>query len=149
MLDLGTGCGVLAIHAAKRGAQVVASDYDEVALQAARKNVKLHNAGEQVVVMQSDLLESISGKFSLIVANLPIVDSAWSGLAHSVKGQMKRLLEDLPEYLEPNGRCLVSFASFGNMPLFLELLKNQPLAYRESCQEKFGVSWSGFELRMR
>ena len=71
VLDIGTGSGVLAIAAAKLGAErVVALDIDSVALHEAFINVRL-NGMDQRIVLRSDSLENLSGiEFEIVMANL-------------------------------------------------------------------------------
>jgi ribosomal protein L11 methyltransferase len=71
VLDIGTGSGVLAIAAAKLGAEkVVALDIDSLALHEARVNVRLNDL-DQKIVLRSDQLENLSGiAFDLVMANL-------------------------------------------------------------------------------
>lgn len=67
VLDLGTGSGVLAIAAAKLGAQTVAVDIDPVAVAAARENAERNRVAIEV---RKGSLEAAPGPFDLIVANL-------------------------------------------------------------------------------
>lgn len=57
MIDVGTGSGVLAIAAAKLGAnRVLALDLDPVAVSSARENIRLNELESRITVMESDLL---------------------------------------------------------------------------------------------
>jgi chitin disaccharide deacetylase len=69
VLDLGTGTGIIAICLAKEGRGVVASDISRGAVRAARANARRH--GVALEVLQSDLLDAITGRFDLIVFNPP------------------------------------------------------------------------------
>lgn len=70
-IDVGTGTGILAIAAAKLGAQdVLAIDLDEQAVVVAKENIR-KNGMEQVVHAQAgDLLKDSIGKADVIVANI-------------------------------------------------------------------------------
>ncbi|HIQ72059.1 MAG TPA: 50S ribosomal protein L11 methyltransferase [Candidatus Onthenecus intestinigallinarum] len=70
-IDVGTGTGILAIAAAKLGAQdVLAIDLDEQAVAVAKENIQ-KNGMEQVVHAQAgDLLKDSIGKADVIVANI-------------------------------------------------------------------------------
>jgi len=76
-LDLGTGCGVIAVCLARflPRALVTAVDLSSEALELARENAKLHGILEQIVFQQSDWFECISGTFDLIVSNPPYVST--------------------------------------------------------------------------
>jgi release factor glutamine methyltransferase len=69
VIDIGTGSGILAIAAAKRGALVVATDIDSRAVAAAKQNAQRNR-----VVFEARpgrLFAGSSGTFDVILANLP------------------------------------------------------------------------------
>ncbi|SEO32189.1 [LSU ribosomal protein L11P]-lysine N-methyltransferase [Amphibacillus marinus] len=71
VIDVGTGSGVLSIAAAKLGAtDIYAYDLDDVAVKAARINVKLNKAGDIVTVKQNNLLDHVQVNPDIIVANI-------------------------------------------------------------------------------
>lgn len=71
VIDVGTGTGVLSIAAAKLGAKkVLALDLDQVAVESATINVELNKVSEIVMVKQNNLLEQITEKVDVIVANI-------------------------------------------------------------------------------
>lgn len=71
VLDVGTGSGVLAIAAAKLGAdEVYATENDPVAVEAAVENVKRNGVGDRVKVELSESPSSAPGQFDLVVANI-------------------------------------------------------------------------------
>jgi len=148
-LDVGTGCGIIAIHLAKRGADVTATDYDPNTLPVANQNAIANGIAHKIKVMESDLLESVTGHYSLVVANLPIVDVAWHGLVRNVEAQMQKFFTKLPDVLSQSGRCLFAFASFGDEIMLNRLLAEQPLSWRRSDESRFGVTWSVYELSRR
>lgn len=72
VLDLGTGCGIQALHAARHGGRVVATDIDPRALAFARFNAAL--AGVRLELRQGSMLEPVAGEtFDLVVSNPPFV----------------------------------------------------------------------------
>ncbi|HWP56638.1 MAG TPA: 50S ribosomal protein L11 methyltransferase [Candidatus Acidoferrales bacterium] len=69
-LDLGTGSGILAIALAKLKAQkVLALDLDPLAVKTARDNVRRNRVSDFVTVRRAGL-ESVSGSFDVVAANL-------------------------------------------------------------------------------
>ncbi|MCX7642985.1 MAG: 50S ribosomal protein L11 methyltransferase [Armatimonadetes bacterium] len=81
VLDVGTGSGILAIAAVKLGAvEVVATDIDDAALEAARENAKRNGVEGKIKFVKSDLLRQVKGKFDIVLSNLltPLIkDLAW------------------------------------------------------------------------
>lgn len=71
-LDLGTGCGVQALHLTSNARSIVATDISERALAYAAFNVAL--AGADLELAKGDMLEPVAGqRFSLVVSNPPFV----------------------------------------------------------------------------
>ena len=74
VLDLGTGCGAiaLAIAAERPGANVIATDIDPVSIALCRRNAE--RLGLQVESRVGDCFEGLDGGFDVIVSNPPYVD---------------------------------------------------------------------------
>ncbi|MEO7982342.1 MAG: methyltransferase [Sporichthyaceae bacterium] len=74
-LDVGTGCGVHALHAARHSRQVVATDVSRRALQLAGLTAAL--SGVTVDLREGDLLHPVADEaFDLVVSNPPFVIGA-------------------------------------------------------------------------
>ena len=71
ILDMGSGTGVLAIVAAKLGAEsVLAVEIDDMAEESVRENIKLNGAADRVVSVCGDV-SAIEGKeFDIVLANI-------------------------------------------------------------------------------
>lgn len=88
VIDVGTGTGILAMIAASLGAQeVLALDYDDVAVKVAEDNIKQNGLDSLVTVKQNDLLSGIGIKAEMIVAN--IVAKTIIKLAIQAKSRLK------------------------------------------------------------
>ena len=89
VLDLGTGTGICAICLAKLGQQVVAADLSAAAVRCANGNAARN--GVSFECYRSDLLESVEGRFDLIVFNLPynIARDTWA--ANLAKNLLRRV----------------------------------------------------------
>lgn len=73
VLDLGTGCGIQAMHAARHATTVVATDISERALELARINAEL-NSIHNIEFRHGSLFEPVRGeRFDQIVSNPPFV----------------------------------------------------------------------------
>ena len=70
VFDVGCGSGILALAAAKLGAKkAVGVDLDPVAVESAKENLK-YNDAKNIEILHGDLLEVISGKADIVVANI-------------------------------------------------------------------------------
>ena len=75
-LDLGTGCGVQALHLARHAQRVVATDVNARALAVARFNAALNDVADVVEVRDGSFFEPVRDeRFDLIATNPPFVIS--------------------------------------------------------------------------
>lgn len=77
VLDLCTGSGCIGIAAASvfQDAQVDLSDVSEDALDVASSNIDMHEVGDRVRAIRSDVLDQIDGTYDVIISNPPYVDA--------------------------------------------------------------------------
>lgn len=75
VLEIGTGSGVVAIHLAKQGHKVVATDINPEAIANARENSRLNGVEDRVEVVRTDLMDGIKGPFDTVVFNPPYLPS--------------------------------------------------------------------------
>ena len=114
-LDLGTGCGVQALHLATHSAEVVATDVNRRALRLARFNADLNELPAPVDVREGSFFEPVAGeRFDLIATNPPFVISPATGerLVYRDSGLPgDRVVEDIvraaPDHLTDGGWCQV------------------------------------------
>ncbi len=78
VLDMGTGSGILALCAARRGARVVALDVNPAAVQCAEENVRRNGLESMVRVAAGDLFDTLDAaeRFDLIIWNPPFYPRA-------------------------------------------------------------------------
>ena len=80
LLDIGCGSGVIGLslvhHLGDRIERAVLSDISSEALALAAENAESLGLTDRVELVESDLLENITGHFELIAANLPYIPSA-------------------------------------------------------------------------
>jgi methylase of polypeptide subunit release factors len=112
-LDLGTGCGVQALHLAAHAGRVVATDVNPRALDLTRFNAALNEV--DVDVRAGSLFEPVAGeRFDLVTTNPPFVIGPGSGdlLTYRDSGLPgDRVVEDIvrgtPAHLTGGGLCQV------------------------------------------
>jgi hypothetical protein len=113
-LDLGTGCGVQALHLATHSGRVVATDVNERALRIARLNAALNGVGN-VDVRAGSFFEPVRGeRFDLIATNPPFVISPATGerLVYRDSGlpgdrAVEHIVRTAPDHLTDGGWCQV------------------------------------------
>ncbi|UCD15724.1 MAG: peptide chain release factor N(5)-glutamine methyltransferase [Candidatus Omnitrophota bacterium] len=120
ILDLGCGCGNIAISIGKsssRRLKICALDISSQALAAAQRNVKFY--GSSIKLIQSDLFEEVKQRqFDLIVTNPPYVES--KDIRGSLKYEprialdagdgldlIKKILLQAPPYLRGEGYLIM------------------------------------------
>jgi len=114
-LDLGTGCGVQALHLAAHARRVVATDVNQRALWVTRFNAALNDVEASIDVREGSFFEPVRGeRFDLIATNPPFVISPATGerLVYRDSGLPgDRVVEDIvraaPALLNDGGWCQI------------------------------------------
>jgi release factor glutamine methyltransferase len=164
LIDVGTGSGVLAITFALEcpDLEIVGTDISAAALDLARENAEKQQVADRIQWTESDLLDSVSGQFDFLVANLPYIPTAeLSKLAREVQHDppmaldggvdglevIRRLLREAPKALAPGG-FLIFEVGLGQAATVTELLAEQK--FRDISVEKdyqgvqrFVTAWYG------
>lgn len=149
VLDMGTGCGVLGIVAAKKASRVVAVDINPYAVRCAKENAELNGVADKMFFIQGDLFASIRSKekFDLILFNAPYlpsesfegktwIEQAWTGGADG-RAVIDRFLDDFSLYLKENGRVLLMQSTFADVDKTFKLLTTKGLKTRIVAQHDF------------
>ena len=101
VLDVGTGSGILAIAAAKRGASpVVAVDNDGIAVEAARENTVRNGV---MIPVGEGSAGDVPGRFEVVIANI-------------VSPVLQLIARDLVARLAPKGMLIVTGISAPSEP---------------------------------
>jgi len=139
VLDMGTGCGILAVLIASNARRVVAVDVNPHAVRCARVNGGINEVSKKINVIQGDLFEPIKEDeiFNLILFNAPYlpvkenertewIDYAWVG---GEKGRtiIDRFILSAPRYLKTDGRILLVQSTLSDVDETLEKLNSQGL----------------------
>ncbi len=108
LLDLGTGCGVQALHAPRHARAVTATDVAPRALALARATFALNAL--DVELLEGPWLAPVAGRrFDRIVSNPPFVpgparvDYVYRDSGRAGDDALATLVADLPAHLEPGG----------------------------------------------
>lgn len=161
VLEIGTGCGIIALECARQGAKVVCTDINPYAVELTQSNLSrnLSLLKGNVEVRCGDLFSVIkpSERFDVVIFNPPylptrakerIGGSGWFDVATGggVTGLTvtKRFLEDLPKYLNKNGRAYFIFSSLSDrkkLDIYLSKakLKSEILLSRRFNDEQIDI----------
>ncbi|HDS11728.1 MAG TPA: peptide chain release factor N(5)-glutamine methyltransferase, partial [Candidatus Wirthbacteria bacterium] len=157
VVDVGTGCGNIALTMAKVAnfVKVFAIDIDPAAIEVAKINASLHNLEQNVALIQGDLLISLPQPVQIIVANLPYICEAdyenlepeirlyepKSALTAGADGLdlYRRLLAQAPQYLLKGGVVLMEIDPQQVGHLRTIVLQNLPSAEIEVLKDLQGL----------
>jgi release factor glutamine methyltransferase len=123
VLDMGTGCGVCAIAAARHAPRVVAVDINPTAARCAQINVLINALACRVEVLSGDLFDPVGAqRFDVVLFNPPFIhgeprneaDRAWRS-----RDVVERFAADLTEHLTPKGFALLVLSTYGDGVRFL------------------------------
>lgn len=130
--DVGTGSGILAIAAARRGARAVeAVDVETVAVEVARANVELNGLADRVRVRHGSVEALPPGPYDLVLANI-------------VAAVIAELLPGLKSLVRPGGAILVAGIIADREHLVLDAAGAQRLRVARRAQRD---DWVCLELR--
>ena len=148
VLDMGTGCGILAVLAAKKAKSVLAVDVNPYALQCAVKNAENNGVKERIEFRRGDLFQPIkqNERFSLILFNAPYLPSepgeekswigkAWAGGQNGRK-ILDRFVMDAPKFLAAGGRIQLVQSSLSDVNRTIEMFGKLDLRATVAAQVK-------------
>ncbi|MFB0514769.1 MAG: HemK2/MTQ2 family protein methyltransferase [Candidatus Bathyarchaeia archaeon] len=148
VLDMGTGCGILGIIAAKRAKNVIAVDSNPHAVRCARINAKVNKVTDKMDIRLGDLFHPIqrNERFSLILFNAPYLPSnpdeektwigrAWAG-GPTGRQLIDRFLVEATRYLSENSRILLVQSSLSDVNETLHKFREAGLKVRILAEKK-------------
>ncbi|MEM0160759.1 MAG: methyltransferase [Thermoplasmata archaeon] len=121
VLEIGTGAGEVAIHCAKLGSTVTATDINDKSLKLAKSN-----AGKlKIKFIKSDLFENVSGKFDTILFNPPYLPGEYKEDPAIYGGEsgseiIDRFLADAKKYLKPEGEIYIILSSYNDIEMLIK-----------------------------
>ncbi len=131
-LEIGSGSGLLSVHAAKAGAIVTAVDINPDAVECTRRNANKN--GVRVATRISDLFENVTGYYDLIVFNPPYlpsetrstswIEKSWSGGEEGSEIAVK-FLGQAWQHLAPGGKIYLVLSSIGGLMSVLKAAKER------------------------
>lgn len=133
-LELGAGNGLISISAAKRGAQVLASDISELAVKTLTQNAKDNNVSIEII--KSDLFDQIPKQtFDIIAINPPYypkqarndLEMAWyCGVNFEY---FHALFSSIKDYMTPESMVLMVLADGCDIPKITSIAKSNGLEF--------------------
>lgn len=128
VLDLGTGCGVLAIFAARQGAaRVLAVDVNEQAVKNALANIIEFDLNAVIEARVSDCFSAVEPvQFDLIVANLPGRCEVAADVVQAAQWDTdfrahRDLFNSAKQYLKPGGSIFMAKANYPELNTLMNL----------------------------
>jgi release factor glutamine methyltransferase len=154
VLDVGAGCGLLGILAAKKASSVLAIDLNPYAIRCAKENAKLNGVHAKMGFVQASLFSALNPtvKFDLVLFNAPYLPSeegeesswigrAWAGGANG-REVVDRFIWEVPTYLNSAGRVLLmqstltgveeTIQAFGKVGFWAKVTAEQKLPFFET-----------------
>jgi release factor glutamine methyltransferase len=159
VIDVGTGSGILALAAARAGAEnVVAADVNPNAVLTAAENARANGMGDRVIALCSNLLSAIAPRpvFDVILSSPPkhageprnLADRGWH--AGPQYRDVVALFGQSRERLKPGGRVYVMVSSDSDLDLFGTLIDRAGFRARPVYEHSIYIeSFIIYELRVR
>jgi len=148
VLDMGTGCGILAVLAAEKAERVLAVDINPYAIECAVKNAETNGVRENITFRHGDLFQPIkqNERFSLILFNSPYLPSepdeekswvgkAWAGGPNGRK-VIDRFVMDAPNFLAAGGRIQLVQSSLSDVNRTIQMFSERNLRAMVVAQVK-------------
>ena len=158
VLDMGTGSGVNAILAAAKSATVVAVDVNPAAVECARQNAERNAVAERIAVHESDVFESVDGRFDLVIFDPPFRwfaprDLRERATADENYATLTTFFGEVADHLTEHGRVLVFFGTSGDLAYLQHLMRTagfvvETLSTRDLNRDGQTVSYYTYRLTL-
>lgn len=148
VVDVGTGSGILALAAARAGAEhVVAADINPHAAASAAENARANGLGDRVGALCSNLLSAVAPQplFDIILSSPPkhageprdLADRGWH--AGPQYRDVAALFDQARERLKPAGLLYVMVSSDSDLDLFTHLIERAGFRARLAHQHSIVI----------
>ncbi len=138
--DIGTGAGLVALIAKKKGAgYVLATDFNPYAVKNAQRNSKLLHL--KMDVKKADVFGTIQKRFDVITFNPPFTNhparnnfeiSFWD----KDNATVKKFFKNLKDHLNKDGYGLIAWSSFGKVYILKKIAKDHGFILTKLGQRK-------------
>jgi len=148
VLDMGTGCGILAILATGKASKVVAVDINPQAIACTKKNAELNGVKAKIETRLGNLFGAIETdeKLDIILFNAPYlpvendegkswIEKAWAG-GKTGRKLIDQYIGKAPKHLAENGRILLVQSSLSNIETTLNRFSQHNLCTTIIAEEK-------------
>jgi len=146
VLEVGTGTGVVAIHCARLGARVTATDIHPTAVGLARENAAANDV--ELELLEGDMFEPVEGTYDVVILNPPYLptepedltrtplDGALDGGPDGTRVAL-RFVQGLASHMAEGGRAYMVVSSLQDMDRVRGALEERGLAHRTVGSQKF------------
>lgn len=148
VMDMGTGCGIQAVAAAKTAKKVLAVDINPAATSCTAHNATLNHVEDRIDVRTGDLFEPVNAEetFDVVIFNSPYLPSevgeehdlasrAWTG-GESGRRVIDLFIARVKAYLKPHGRVFLVQSTLSNVGESLKMLAAQGLNVKVIAEKK-------------
>jgi release factor glutamine methyltransferase len=139
VLDMGTGCGILGIVAARKASEVIAVDISPFAVKCASENAYRNRVSGRMSFICGNLFAPFAGqpRFDLVLFNAPYLPSekeehyawpetSWAGGANG-RDVIDRFICEAPRYLKPHGRICLLQSTLSDVDATFAMFKGEGL----------------------
>lgn len=139
-LELGCGCGIISILAAKKGANVTSSDINQVALDALQENAESNAA--QLTIKYSDLFEDLQQPFDWIIINPPyypktpasVTEQAW--FCGENFDYFEKLFLQLPQFITAKNEVFMILSEDCNISKIKSIAIDNKIGFKVVLEKK-------------
>ena len=129
VLDMGTGTGIIAEEALKKGARVEAVDIDKEAIEYVKRK---NRNNPRIKVYLSDLFSNVNGRYDYIFFNAPYLPMGKGQTLADRGGKhgyelLTRFINELNRYLKEKGKAFIVYSSLTKKERIIEASHNNLL----------------------